>query len=70
MRSMTSWISRKSRRKRTNARRSEQVALAEFLASQGIQAPAVAETAPAAWRIGPAQETSEADEALQPGRRV
>ena len=35
----------------------EQVALAEFLASQGIQAPAAAETAPAAKEIGPAQET-------------
>jgi phage shock protein A len=35
----------------------EQVALAEFLASQGIQAPASAEAAPAAKEIGPAQET-------------
>ena len=35
----------------------EQVALAEFLASQGIQAPAAAETTPAAKEIGPTQET-------------
>lgn len=35
----------------------EQVALAEFLASQGIQAPAAAETTPAAKEIGPSQET-------------
>ncbi len=33
----------------------EQAALAEFLASQGIQAPAAAESAPAAKEIGPAQ---------------
>jgi len=35
----------------------EQVALAEFLASQGIQAPASPEAAPAAKEIGPTQET-------------
>jgi DNA repair exonuclease SbcCD ATPase subunit len=33
----------------------EQAALAEFLASQGIQAPASSETPPAAKEIGPAQ---------------
>ena len=33
----------------------EQTALAEFLASQGIQAPVSAETTPAAKEIGPAQ---------------
>ena len=33
----------------------EQVALAEFLASQGIQAPAAGESAPAAKEIGPNQ---------------
>jgi phage shock protein A len=35
----------------------EQAALAEFLASQGIQAPAAAEAAPAAKEIGPVQST-------------
>ena len=35
----------------------EQTALAEFLASQGIQAPAAAESPSAAKEIGPAQKT-------------
>jgi phage shock protein A len=35
----------------------EQAALAEFLASQGIQAPATPEAAPAAKEIGPVQST-------------
>lgn len=45
----------KVQEKETERKALEQAALAEFLASQGIQAPAAAESAPAAKEIGPAQ---------------
>lgn len=51
----------KVQEKETERKAMEQVALADFLASQGIQAaPAVSETPPAAKEIGPAQEAQPA----------
>lgn len=51
----------KIQEKETERKALEQAALAEFLASQGIQAPAVAEASPTAKEIGPAQQSGPSD---------
>lgn len=49
---------KKVQEKESESKALEQASLAEFLASQGIQAPGVAEAPPAAKEIGPAQAQS------------